>query len=72
VLKAELYSQAGVEHYWRVEFTSDDRHASCVVIAYRLVDARYHEVQRAGAGELFAVREPVGLSFDPLVLTARP
>ena len=72
VLKAELYAEAGVEHYWRVEFTSDDRHATCLVIAYRLIDGRYHEVQRAGAGELFAVHEPVDILFDPVVLTARP
>jgi len=72
VLKAELYAEAGVQHYWRVEFTSDDRHATCVVIAYRLIDGRYREVQRAGAGESFAVRVPVELTFDPLALTARP
>ena len=72
VLKAELYAAAGVEHYWRVEFTSDDRHATCLVIAYRLIDGRYDEVQRAGAGELFEVHEPVDIGFDPVVLTARP
>ena len=72
VLKAELYAEAGVGHYWRVEFTSDDRHATCVVIAYRLINGRYDQVRRAGAGESVAVREPVDIAFDPLVLTARP
>lgn len=72
VLKAEVYAEAGIAHYWRVEFASDDRYATCVVVAYRLVDGTYHAVERAGPGETFAVREPIGISFDPLVLTARP
>ena len=69
VTKSGPLAEAGLQYYWRVEFSSDDWERSAVVTAYELVNGGYKQVTQATAGQIFVVSAPVSVSFDPAVLT---
>ena len=60
--KRAFYERQGVEHLWIVD------PAGPSVEALRLVNGAYVVEAKVAAGQVFEVREPVVLSFDPLAL----
>jgi Uma2 family endonuclease len=57
--KQRTYEARGVEHYWIVDPDGPS------IEALRLVDDKYVSVAKADAGQVFTVREPVPVSFNP-------
>jgi len=70
VVKPQLYAQAGIPHYLRIEL--GDAGPSAVV--YRLQRDRYVEVARADPGCLLVLSEPFAVTLDlaALAVATRP
>lgn len=72
-VKAYMYAEAGIPHYWRVETDNYRGRAKelPVVVRHELVElAEYRAVETVGAGETLQVDDPFPISFDPAALLA--
>lgn len=69
-IKPQLYAQAGVPHYLRIELAE----AGPQALVYRLERNHYAEVAKAGPGQPLVLIEPVTVTLDlaALAATTRP
>lgn len=69
-VKPQLYAQAGVPHYLRIELGEADPHA----LVYRLERGHYAEIACMDAGRPLVLTEPIAATLDlaALAATTRP
>jgi len=65
-VKPQLYAQAGVPHYLRVELDGDRPTA----LVFALADERYAEVARSAPGEVTRLTEPFPVAVDLAALAS--
>jgi Uma2 family endonuclease len=65
-LKPQLYAQAGIKHYLRVDLDEDGPAA----VLYRLKPDSYLEVARADPGRPLVLTEPIAVTLDLAALSA--
>lgn len=65
-VKPQLYAQAGVPHYLRIELGE----AGPCALVYQLTRDRYTEVARVNAGQPLVLREPIAVTLDLTALAA--
>lgn len=65
-VKPQLYAQAGIPHYLRIELSA----AGPSAVACRLAQDRYVEVTRAGPGSTLVLTEPIAITLDLATLAA--
>ncbi|MGH3905592.1 MAG: Uma2 family endonuclease [Pseudonocardiaceae bacterium] len=65
-VKPQLYAQAGVAHYLRIEL----REAGPSAIVYHLQGDRYVEVARVDPGHALVLTEPIAVTLDLVDLAA--
>lgn len=65
-VKPQLYAQAGVPHYLRVELGTDDPSA----VVYRLHRRGYAELERVAPGQPLVLTDPIAVTLDLAALAA--
>lgn len=65
-VKPQLYAQAGVPHYLRIELDETGPHA----LVYRLAEDHYAEVACAYPGQPLVLTEPIAVTLDLAALAA--
>lgn len=68
ILKPELYAEAGIPYYWRIELENfrGRQHPLPVILVYELCGiAEYKITQVCGAGSTLRVKEPFPIELDP-------
>lgn len=65
-VKPQLYAQAGIPHYVRIELGAADPSA----VVYRLEHEHYLTVARADPGKLLVLTQPIAVTLDLRVLAA--
>ena len=66
VVKPQLYAQAGIPYYLRIE----QGETGCSAVAYRLQRDRYIELVRADPGRPLVLTEPFAVTLDLTALAA--